>query len=51
MKVIPALFFVALGVWLTFKYPEQATQMFGYIDYGFTWVIEQTKNLIAQIKK
>lgn len=38
MKIIPALFFVALGIWATFTFPEHAQQAYQYILQGIDWV-------------
>lgn len=47
MKVLPALFFVALGIWLAFSYPDLAATAFGYIQEGVNWVIAFLKSLMG----
>ncbi|WP_290573543.1 hypothetical protein [Idiomarina sp.] len=45
MKVVPALLFVAVGVWLSFVYPEAAAKAFEYIQFGINWVKNFFSNL------
>lgn len=47
MKIIPALFFVAVGVWLAFAYPEMGATAFGYIQYALDWVIAFFQSLVG----
>lgn len=37
MKILPALFFVAVGIWLTYTYPNLASQAYSYIIIGVNW--------------
>jgi len=50
MRLIPALFFIALGIWIAFAKPEIAYQAFEYIDFAFTWVVENFKALVDNAK-
>jgi hypothetical protein len=39
MKIVPALFFVAVGVWVAFTYPDVASTAFSYIQLAVDWVV------------
>jgi len=37
MKLIPAIFFIAAGIWVTVNYPELAQQAYVYIEQAIAW--------------
>lgn len=39
MKIIPALFFVAVGIWITYTYPHLANQAYEYIGIAVNWAL------------
>lgn len=47
MKIVPALFFVAVGIWVAFAYPEIGATAFGYIQLGVDWAITFLKGLVG----
>jgi len=46
MKLIPALFFIAVGIWATFTYPEQMKQVYAYLLMGIDYVIQTYNELM-----
>lgn len=38
MKLLPAIFFVAVGIWVAYTYPDLAQKTFVYIQYAIEWV-------------
>lgn len=45
MKIIPALFFVAVGIWVTYTYPDVAKQGYSYIVVGVNWALAMLNDL------
>ncbi|MCO4319949.1 hypothetical protein [Aliidiomarina quisquiliarum] len=41
MKLFTALFFIAIGVFLAFRYPDTMFAVYGYIDIAWSWLVEQ----------
>ncbi len=39
MKILPAIFFVAVGIWLTYTHPDIAKQAYSYILVAIDWVL------------
>lgn len=37
MKVIPAVVFICLGIWIAYTYPEFADTLYGYILSAIDW--------------
>jgi hypothetical protein len=37
MKIIPAIFFVAAGIWVAVNYPDIAQQAYVYIEQAIAW--------------
>ncbi|WP_240224729.1 hypothetical protein [Rheinheimera hassiensis] len=40
MRFLPAIFFVAVGIWVSFSYPDLAAQAFNYIGRAIEWAKE-----------
>lgn len=47
MKIVPALFFIAIGIFLAFRYPDFATNVYGYLDVAWSWI----KGLLSQVSR
>jgi len=45
MKIVPALFFIAIGVWAAFSYPEQMQQVYQYLLLGIDWATQAFNDL------
>lgn len=41
MRLFTALFFIAIGIFLAFRYPELMHSVYVYIDAGWNWLVEQ----------
>jgi len=50
VKILPALFFIALGIWIAFAKPEIAFAIYHYVDAAFTWVFEFISELLDGAK-
>lgn len=38
MKIIPALFFIAIGIFIAFRFPDFATSAYTYIEVAWLWI-------------
>jgi len=38
MKLIPAIFFIAAGIWIAVNYPEAAQHAYIYIEQAIAWI-------------
>jgi len=41
MKIITALLFVAIGIFLAFRYPDTAASVYEYLDIAWNWIVVQ----------
>ncbi|WP_157576983.1 hypothetical protein [Pseudoalteromonas rubra] len=40
MKLIPSLFFIAVGIWVTYNHPDVAKQAYFYIEIAVAWAVQ-----------
>jgi hypothetical protein len=47
MKVIPAIIFISIGIWLAYTYPEWSAQAFEHIDAVYNWLKLKLQQFMA----
>lgn len=47
MKVIPAIVFICIGIWLAYTYPEWSAQAFEYIDAIYNLIKQKLKEFVG----
>lgn len=48
MKIIPIIFFVAVGIWLAYTFPEYSQLAFKYIKIAVDFVVTVAQNFNAE---
>lgn len=49
MKISTALFFVAVGIWIAYTYPEFSVTAFEYINQAFYWAKDKFAELMGAV--
>lgn len=45
MRIMPALFFIAVGIFVTYRFPEYADSVYQYLKIGWDWLVMQVESL------